>query len=115
MCRYSCEYFRRARRADDNSENSDEHSSRSSLALEGSCNCSYRTETLDDMGIFELTCDPEDYLQLIVKVSLSVGVRFKGGTGVPEFMRQRDALVWQVCIPQYVNGVGGVSRLDSPN
>lgn len=113
-CRYPCEVCGGACRADDDSEHSDERSSRSSMdtASDGSgdCDCSDCTESLDDMGIFGLNGDPQDYLLPIVKVSLDIGAHFKDDSDVPdpmEFMRQRDALVR--CVSW---GVGCVSRSD---
>ncbi|EIW54171.1 uncharacterized protein TRAVEDRAFT_51894 [Trametes versicolor FP-101664 SS1] len=99
-CHYPCESCGGACHADDDSENSDEHSSRSSMdtASDGSgdCDCSDCTESLDDMGIFGLNGDPQDYLLPIVKVSLDIGAHFKDDSDVPDpmkFMQQRDALV----------------------
>lgn len=113
-CRYPCEVCGGSCRADDGSECSDEHSSRSSMdtAPEGSgdCDCSDCTESLDDMGIFGLNGDPQDYLLPIVKVSLDIGAHFKDDSDVPdpmEFMRQRDALVRCVRC-----GMGGVAHSD---
>lgn len=113
-CHYPCESCGGASHADDDSENSDEHSSRSSMdtASDGSsdCECSDCTESLDDMGIFGLNGDPQDYLLPMVKVSLDIGAHFKDDSDVPdpmEFMRQRDALVRCVRC-----GMGGVAHSD---
>ncbi|OJT05252.1 hypothetical protein TRAPUB_3959 [Trametes pubescens] len=97
-CRHPCEFCGGVCRADDDSENSDEDSLRSSesLSSEESCDCDC-TEDLDDMGIFGLNGDPQDYLVPVMKVSLDIGAQyFKDDSDVPdpmEFIRQRDALV----------------------
>ncbi|KAL1937885.1 hypothetical protein VTO73DRAFT_12778 [Trametes versicolor] len=99
-CRYPCESCGGPCRTDGGSEDSDEDSSRSSMDTasdkSSDCACSDCTEPLDDMGIFGLNGDPQDYLLPIVKVSLDIGAHFKGDFDVPdpmEFMRQRDELV----------------------